>query len=161
MKVKMSKTGIFSGRFDPIHLGHVMTIQSLWHNPKVTVENIDRIIIVILDMPGRITWSAVTAARIFNVIFGYTNGAITAITNKIHFAKISMSEYCEMLSDLDLKVDETVYFSGNHEVIDHVRKMGVPYFFISRTPGFSGTDIRREMDRSGNTVDEHYQFFEG
>ena len=137
---------IFSGRFDPLHTGHIITIVKL-------MKRFSRVILVVLDYPERETFTAVETKEMLDTIFGtLAPDRVETITDIKHFGLITVAYYCELLNDLNLNLSETVYCSGNMEVIDHIKQLGIPWEFVPRTEGFSGCDERTEdvREKYGN-----------
>ena len=130
------KVAIFSGRFDPLHTGHIITIVKL-------MKRFSRVILVVLDYPERETFTAVETKEMLDTIFGtLAPDRVETIVDTKHFGQMTIAYYCELLNDLDLDLSETVYCSGNMQVIDHIKQLGIPWEFVSRTEGFSGGDER-------------------
>ena len=133
------KTAIFSGRFDPPHIGHLMTIEKL-------LKRYDMVVVVVLDYQGRVSCNAKNAqsslVRGCNKIGG--NGIISITSNKIHFGQITKGEYHQLLNHVCAVPSDTVYVSGNEAVIEHFKAdmPGVMFEYIPRSGEFSGTDIR-------------------
>jgi nicotinamide mononucleotide adenylyltransferase len=145
-------TGIFSGRFDPPHLGHLITILRL-------ANRYGKIVIVILDYPEREACTAERAMEIldtvFNLIFSaVTRSKIDVIMNKVHFGKITFSEYDLLLRNIGACFNHTVYLSGNDEVIKNFEKQQIPYERVARSidDTYSGTEIRKEMGKTGKQL---------
>jgi nicotinamide mononucleotide adenylyltransferase len=148
-------TAIFSGRFDPPHLGHVLTIKKLFSAEETVVE-IDNVIVVVLDYNDRNACTAEEAVDLFRQVFHGTNYNISFIINKIHFAEITKDQYLEFLEKIYVDIREAVYFSGNEKVIEHFKNdLGFPYFFIKRSRDYSGTDEREIMRRGKLTLGEY------
>ena len=100
---------------------------------------------VVLDYPERETFAAVETKEMLDTIFGtFAPDRVETIVDTKHFGQMTIAYYCELLNDLDLDLRETVYCSGNMQVIDHIKQLGIPWEFVSRTKGFSGGDERTE-----------------
>jgi len=155
------KIGVFSGRFDPPNLGHVLTMQYL-------LDNYDRLIVPILDYPERSGCSAKDAQRIFQYHFRQfgqfaSDFVIQFIINKTHFGKISKLDYEILLESNCINPAETTYLAGNQEVLDHIKSLGIKAEFVPRVmiPGldpyiFESTKIRNQMKTTGETLGEIY-----
>lgn len=150
------KTAIFSGRFDPPNLGHVITIQEL-------INDYDNVLVVILDYPERMGCTALTAMVLFGKVFGYLDFAWTEgrcvgvdiITNNVHFGKITEKEIKTLLSK-HVNIDKAIYVGGNKEVNKHIESLGViPVKYIPRTPIYNSTAIRKNID-GGESLEEQY-----
>jgi nicotinamide mononucleotide adenylyltransferase len=139
------KTAVFSGRFDPPHIGHVLTIIRL-------LKRYDRVVVVVLDYPERESCPAAKAKEIFIEVLSSIrgNGIITVMVNNTHFGKITRSKYILLIDECCADAASTVYVSGNQQVIDHFKKemKGLMFEFIDRSENYSGTDIR-EMQKEG------------
>jgi len=132
------KVAIFSGRFSPIHIGHVLTILKL-------LDKYSSVVVVILDYEDR-TLTADEVKSIVERIFEHNSkGRVIAIVNNIHFAKITKKEYLSLLSDFDINVNDAIYVSGNEEVLKNFDKLGIEHEHMPRSCGFSGTEIRETV----------------
>lgn len=134
------KVAVFSGRFDPPHLGHTNTI-------SVLAEPNDFVIVPILDYNGRVLISAEDAKQIFeNVFKNICIKNVLFIVNNIHFGKITMDQYKEMITGcgFDYNKCDVIYWSGNISVIDHMNSIGIRNVPIERSfpKIYSGTKIR-------------------
>ncbi|MFA5166857.1 MAG: adenylyltransferase/cytidyltransferase family protein [Candidatus Paceibacterota bacterium] len=138
------KTAIFSGRFDPVHLGHVLTILKL-------LDRFDRVVVVILDYPEREGCTAQEAFDIFQSVFIHISSPrmITLIINKDHFATISREQYLDLIKTVGAKNDGVVYVSGNRKVLDNFQHMDLPWEYIPRSREYSGTEERRRIHDAG------------
>lgn len=141
----MSKTAIFSGRFDPVHLGHVLTILKL-------LDRFDHVVVVILDYPEREGCTAQKALEVFQAVFCKIGGpgTITLVINKIHFARITIDQYFELAIRAGVGDDDVTYVSGNREVLKHFKDMGILCKFIPRSGKYSSTEERRRMNGNVN-----------
>lgn len=119
-------TVFFPGKFQPVHLGHVLTLMSFY-------ETYDKIIIgVTEDGPDVLTQDEIK--DVFEKVFKYLpkfevvliNGTITNSNNLDHLPKFDLC------------------LTGNKDVIRTLRNLGLNVEFMDRSEGlgFSGTDIR-------------------
>lgn len=139
------KTGIFSGRFDPPHLGHIQTVLKL-------AKRFSKVVVVILDYPERKAVDANGAKEIFDYLFDMvfpeiSRSKVDVVTNKTHFAKITYSEYDLFLRNIGACYNHTVYFSGNFEVINNMIQQQIKHEFVGRSVDslYEGTKIREDL----------------
>lgn len=140
------RCAIFSGRFDPCHLGHVRSIVKI-------AKRFDHVFVPILDYPGR----EVCADRVllifkdfFNTVFSLHN--VTFLINWIHFGKITLEEYLSFIKAHIGEDAQTMYLSGNQQVIDHMKEIGVANFgFYPRYMDhiYTGTIMKERIKDSG------------
>lgn len=141
----MMKYAVFSGRFDPGHLGHVKTMVLIAHR-------FDHVIIPILDYPERMVPAKVVKMvleSLFQAMSPLNN--VTFVINDIHFGKITEQEYIKFIyKEIGSAVDVT-YLSGNPEVIAHFKNLGLKHEFFERSMDeiYTGTNIRREIIDNG------------
>jgi len=148
------KTGVFSGRFCPPHIGHLLTILNL-------CKHYGKIVVVILDYPERETCSAEKARQIFNNLFNIifpeiSLSKIDVIINSIHFGKITFSEYDLLLRNIGACYNHTVYLSGNEEVLKHMNHEQIPYERVERSEEetYTGTIIRKQMKENEKSLEQ-------
>jgi nicotinamide mononucleotide adenylyltransferase len=153
VKSEPNKTAIFSGRFDPPHLGHLHTILNI-------AKVYGRVLVVILDYPDREVCSADEARDIFNEIFDAmfpdtTRSTIQVVINDIHFAAISFAEYDTLLRNNGICLNHSIYLSGNTEVLENMKKVGIRCRYFARTDEYlyTGTEIRKQITE-GKPLDE-------
>lgn len=121
-------TVLFSGRFDPFHLGHLVTIAGL-------AQRFDKVIVVILDFPEAqypLCYRKQAAEEVIKSI----KGNIEVVVNKDHFAEISKDALFNFKAD--------VYASGNLEVLKHIESLGFKTLYVERSYEYSGTEIRMQ-----------------
>jgi cytidyltransferase-like protein len=119
-------TVLFSGRFDPPHLGHMITVARLW-------ETFDAITIVILDYPES-EYPISYRAQALKEMVRHLNGRYKVLVNQTHFGKITREELSKFKFD--------VYASGNLEVLKHIESLGFKTLYVERSYEYSGTEIR-------------------
>ncbi len=147
MKIEPETTAIFSGRFDPPHLGHVMTIIGL-------CERFGRVIIPVLKYNEREVCSAVEAKNIFDFMFSEMSPIHSIsckpeiIVNAVHFGEVTKEYYDQFLKQYKILQEHCVYVSGNPEVLDHMATLDVrcEYLPRSRDDIYEGTKIRKYLD---------------
>ena len=142
-------TAIFSGRMDPLHTGHILTLTRL-------LNRFSKIIVPVLDYENRVLDATEVASYLIEIFEHNSKGRVIAIVNKIHFGKITKYEYIKLLSSLNLRINETVYLSGNQSVIDNFEKLGIRNEFVGRSGDFSGTEIRNNI----LDVKDYYSVFD-
>lgn len=110
------RTAIFSGRFDPPNLGHVITTLHLLGKYHV--------ILVVLDNDEyRECIDADLAIDIFSTVFEYIDPKPVVISNLHHFQFIELVDLAKLVKDCGLEPKDTVYVGGNKEVNDHIKKL--------------------------------------
>lgn len=136
---------IFSGRFDPPHVGHCITILQLslqYH----------RVLVPVLDYTDRRSCSAAQAVRIFRTLFklaGVWN--VDFFTNSTHFGTISRRAIRGMCRRRKVDPDCTLYRAGNIDVLQHIDAIGFPVKYIRRAEDefLTGTATREMIQRLG------------
>jgi nicotinamide mononucleotide adenylyltransferase len=124
------KAAVFSGRFDPPNLGHVLTISRILHE-------FDIVIVPVLDYHGRGACTADEAVAIFNETFDrlrHTTGRRPIfLTNKVHFADITATQYLQLIALCNVPRETSVtYLSGNREVLANFKRMGLKHRYVVR-----------------------------
>ncbi len=156
--------GIFSGRFDPPNLGHVITIGNL------LLEYL-QVVVVILDYPGREACSAVDAKSIFahhfaRLLAPVALNKIRLEINTEHFGLITRQQFDARLRDWGLRWEDCDYLSGNNDVLPNIGRMGMRARFVPRVDIdgagalddqiFSGTNVRATMGKFGMGLADYY-----
>lgn len=147
------KIAIFSGRFSPPHLGHIVTIKNLFYK-------YDKVIVVILDYPERIGCSANVAQELFKKVF-YTNKSqlenVVFVQNDKHFGRITKLQLKMLLVNTGELFDEMVYVGGNKEVNKHIESLKViPVEYIPRTIIYNSTSLRKKI-KEGVSLEDQYR----
>lgn len=119
---------ITSGRFDPPHLGHYLTID------KIAKEFPD-LKVFVLDYPGR-RFPVSYIKEIFEELFEGTN--VKIIINKIHFGKIEKWQIERF--DKMYKSPFDIYCGGNLVVLRHLEEMGVKTKYFDREYQFAASE---------------------
>jgi cytidyltransferase-like protein len=139
------KTAIFSGRFDPPHLGHVQTILKI-------AKRFSKVVVVILDYPERKVVNAMEAKDIFDYLFDMVfpetcRSKVDVVINNIHFGKIKFSEYDCFLRNIGACYNHTVYLTGNFEVLVNMQEQQIKHEFIERSIDavYEGKKIREDL----------------
>ena len=136
------KVAIFSGRFDPLHIGHILTIIEI-------AKKYDHVFVPILNYSNRFIEVEIIL-KIFKRIFEHMDNLffkVTLIVNEIHFGKITSKEYKTLIKSINCENDDVTYLSGNFEVLDHMNKIGIKNRYFKRTMDevYTGTNIRNQI----------------
>jgi len=152
------KTAIFSGRFSPPNLGHVLTIQNI-------LTKYNKVIVPILDYPDREGCSPYIAEALFKKVFSYLDyswvfdgeKSVKFIQNKEHFGKIAKDKLKTLLTNNGIdSFDKAIYTGGNPKVNKHIEKLGcIEVEYIPRTIIYNSTTIRKKMAQ-GVSLEEQY-----
>ena len=134
------KIALFSGKFDPVHLGHILTGGKLLQKYK-------KVIVCILDYPGREFCDIGLVKEIFKTfvkLWAHDSRRIEIVSNKTHFAYIELSEIKEICDRLwcSVNINDVVYVGGNIEVNKHIKELGFPVEYIYRSYFYNATSIR-------------------
>ena len=117
------KTILFSARMDPVHPGHIITIQRL-------LKKCQKVHVVILDYPER-RYPVCYCVDILKEVFeGFP---VEVSVNNVHFGKITAEQLKEF--DFDL------YATGNLLVLRHIEKMGFPVIYCDRAYLYEASKI--------------------
>ena len=117
---------LFPGKFQPIHLGHIITIMDIY-------DKYEKIIIGITeDKPEVLTQSE--RKNIFETIFKYLPKVEVVLIKGV----ITGSKNLKRLPKFD------ICLTGNKEVIETMTQLGINAQFLERSIGigYSGTEIR-------------------
>ena len=128
------KVAFFPGKFQPVHLGHVVTLMSIYND-------YDRIIVGITqDGPTVLTQEQIR--DIFKSSLKYLP----------KFEIVLIKGSIENSSSLHNLPEFDVCVSGNQKVIDKICNLGKPTRYIERSEGvnFSGTEIRTLLNMDKN-----------
>lgn len=122
------KIAVFSGRFDPPHLGHLITMVKLSNDHDI-------VIVPVLSYDDRLVDAATAIETMKRVTKALNNNKVRFSINIVHFAKISAGDYGRLLrrEGVDQSINEVIYYSGNHEVLNHMNDIGVKNKFIERS----------------------------
>lgn len=157
------KVALFSGRFDPPNLGHVITINWL-------LEAYDRVVVCILEYIDRCGCSTVEAKDIFNTVYS-SNKKVSIVHNYTHFAHISYGELLQICKINGICPKTMVYVGGNKTVNEHIKKMfpveEIPRVVLKKLNSkelylpddqfvFESTRTREKMYRSGQDLGYQY-----
>lgn len=121
----------FPGKFQPPHLGHVITIGDLLQTYKKVIIGITDDVPHVLSIEERIA--------IFQKAFSYTDNV-----EVIGFRNTVLTG----LEDLSILPEFDICLSGNQEVLDFMKTKGFEVMKVDRATGigFSGTEIRKDSD---------------
>lgn len=107
---------LFSGRFDPPHPGHVISILRLH-------AKYGHVVVPVLDYKGR-AWPASYCKQVFDECFAHLKGDIEVLINRTHFGEMTCDELKTYKCGL--------YASGNMSVIKHIEGLGMPCLYVDR-----------------------------
>jgi len=119
-------TAFFPGKFQPVHLGHILTIMSLY-------EKYDKIIVGITeDIPE--VMPQIERKKTFERIFKHLP----------KFEIVLIKGTIENSTSPDNLPDFDVCLTGNPKVIEKLNKYGLKTKLVKRSEGvgYSGTEIR-------------------
>jgi nicotinamide mononucleotide adenylyltransferase len=138
------KIAVFSGRFDPPHLGHIMTLT------KLAGEH-DLVLVPVLSYNNRLVMASEAVQIIQDTFKGTVTGAkVKPFVNLIHFGEIYYCQYHELLrrSGIEPSINDVTYYSGNQEVLEHMKSINVKSEFIprSRDEYYSSSIIKAGMN---------------
>jgi hypothetical protein len=118
--------GLFSGRFDPPHLGHLLSIARLGKHHELTV--------VVLDYPEQ-KFPISYRVQIVKEALSYLSGGPYHVeANKVHFGKITKGELATHTFDF--------YASGNLSCVHHMESLGYPCYYVERAYEYAATNDR-------------------
>ena len=122
----------FPGKFQPPHLGHMLTIAGLLDKYNKVIIGVTDDIPKVLEQNERID--------IFKKIFKHTKSIEVVPIQGI------LTQYTS--NDISLLPDFDVCVSGNREVINNLKLLGINSKFSERSKGvgYSGTEIRSLID---------------
>jgi len=148
---KSHEIGIFSGRFDPPHLGHVMTIIKL-------SCIMDRLFVFVLNHPSRNVCPSDSSAAILKFVFQklVDDGRVVIVLHPQHFGLITKPDWEKILSDLAIPPNKVMYYSGNPDVLKITRSCGILSQFVQRSFDwmYSGTIVRAGINNTSRTQKE-------
>lgn len=120
---------LFSGRFDPPNLGHVITVGWLLRKYR-------QVIIAILDYPEREACGVIDAMHMFRTCFSLLRpnslDSITLLIDDIHFGKIKLDRIKFLCRSVFIKFGDVVYVGGNESVNKHIKSLGLPVDVLPR-----------------------------
>lgn len=116
---------VFSGRFDPLHPGHIATMMRL-------SKKYDIVKMVILNHPER-SYPASYIKQVCDEIFEGTN--VRICINKTHFAELTLEEWNYF--------GGSVYAAGNLQVLKHIESLGIECIYVDRAYDFSASHYKR------------------
>jgi phosphopantetheine adenylyltransferase len=117
------KVVLFSGRFDPPHPGHIAQVMRL-------LSTYARVKVVVLDYPDR-RFPHTYVKHVFDEVLNTSKWPIDIVTNKTHFAKITLEELKSFECD--------IYAAGNMEVLKHIEQLGFPCIYVERAFDYSAS----------------------
>ena len=124
----INKTVLLSGRFDPPHLGHVITMMRLGQQYK-------KVLVVILDHKEQ-RYPLTYRKKVIGEALSMAKGNYEVKVNKIHFGKITLKQIQEY--------NFNVYAAAaNYEVLLHIESLGIPAIYLERAYDFAASDTRK------------------
>lgn len=130
---------IFPGRFDPPHLGHIITIMRI-------LPNYEKVIVAITDDNYGGKKKRFMSARKREYI-------LWQVFKNIHKVDIVYAgKGFRIRKQFDDLPPFDVVLSGNKAVIRNMHKHKIPTQYIERTRGYSGTKIRKESMGSNTSL---------
>lgn len=136
-----NKTMLFSGRFDMFHIGHYITIKRL-------LKKFDEVLLVVLDYKDSL-YSIKKRMNLIEEVFE-DNEDVTVIDYPVHFGEITREQFDSISEHA---ISETVYGSGNHEVLRHVKSLGIDTVYVPRYPGLNASD-EMKLEKIKRIIDE-------
>ena len=122
---------LFSGRFDRVHPGHIITIQRLG-------QQYDAVVVCVLNYKGQKYPLAQRMATLKDALM-HSKGNYIVISNNTHLGEITPDDLAK-LPMFDY------YGAGNQKVLEHIRKifrnMGIDQeraVWVERYPGYSAS----------------------
>lgn len=116
-----------SGRFDPPHVGHVISLQLLG-------QRYEKVVVVILDHADQY-YPVAYRLRVLEDVLTGSIGAYDVLVNKTHFGEIDKKSLLEYNAD--------VYVCGNLSVLKHIEGLGMPVEYQDRSYQYHATDDRK------------------
>ena len=124
------KTVLFSGRFDNVHPGHIITIQKLG-------KEYGKVYVVILDYPDQV-FSIEERFKTMTEVLDNSIGNYTVMKSPYHFGYIT-KEQIEEFPAFDVYVA-----AENYAVLDHIRSLKCcDVVNVPRYPGYTAADSRK------------------
>ena len=124
-------TAFFPGKFQPIHVGHIISIMSLYDKYEKIIVGITE------DKPEVLT--QIERKEIFEVIFKHLPKVEIFLIQKV----ITGSKNLSHLPKFD------ICLTGNRKVIETMANNGIKTQFLERSIGlgYSGTEIRSLLSK--------------
>ena len=118
----MNRTVLFSGRFDPPHIGHWISILRL-------ADKFKKVKVVVLDYPER-RFNIQYVLQIFDELTGRWpfDRKVEVMSNSDHFGKITKKAL--------EKYEFDVYAAGNMVVLNHINSLGIKCMYVDRAFDF-------------------------
>ncbi len=134
-------TILFSGRFDRVHVGHIITIQRLSHQ-------YEKVLVVILDYPEQF-YPIEERVNTLKEALVNSKGNYEVIVNKHNFENITKEQVGEL-------PEFNVYGSGNFRCYSNMSKLGYEVVDTRRYPGYAAKDDRKYQKFVKFLEDEGY-----
>ena len=120
-------TTLFSGRFCPVHAGHIVSISRIGVN--------HRVIVMVLDYPNQQYPVAYRMQVLKEILSRMKGGPYTVLSNKTHFGKMNAEELTRYP-----KFD--FYSSGNLDCVKHMESLGYKCYYVERAYEYAATNDR-------------------
>ena len=121
-------TVLFSGKFDPPHISHFITIARL-------LKKYDKVIVVVLDYDEQFFPVAYRCAILTEALSHIEGRVVDVVVNNTHFGQITPEEFDLYGAD--------VYASGNLEVLKHIDNLGcIDTIYVERAYQETAGDAR-------------------
>lgn len=165
---RINKIAIFSGRFDPPTVGHIIAVEDL-------AAEYMRVYVVVLDYPGREGCSARIAKKIFDHHMGrimpdISRDKIITIINTVHFEKMTRQIFQALLKNNEI-YGAVEYVSGNRGVLKTMRCICDCRYLSRRKINrgkrieskidmesiYSATRVRKKMENGGKNIYSEYR----
>ena len=118
---------LFSGRFDPVHIGHIIQIMRLG-------QRFDKVIVPVLDYREQ-KYPVDYRVQILKEALGFAKGNYEVFANEHHFGTIKTDEVKEYIDGYGT----FIYVSQNIACIKNMSDMGYFVEYVDRAYDNSGT----------------------
>lgn len=128
----MGKIALFPGRFQPPHIGHVLTIMRIY-------KEYEKIVVAVMDNPCKPRCMEPRKAKeILEAVFRYVSNIEVIGPVKAFTLRKSLEEFRDLP-----KFD--VIVSGNKSANEYDRELGLNVIYTPRTPYYEGSKLRTAL----------------